>query len=66
MRTVKYSNLTEKNHGYPAAFALIDLRPKFNKQRFNVSPLNIGANGAGKNSLKGFLVPFFTLIWYHI
>jgi len=59
MRSVKYSNLAEKNHRNPTAFAFTDLGPKLYKQGFNVAPMNITAHGASEYSLKGFLVLSF-------
>lgn len=59
MRTVKHPDLVKKNHRNPASFALTDLCPQLDKQCLNVTPLDIGAYGTGKNSLKGFLVLSF-------
>lgn len=59
MRSVKYSDLAEKNHRNSTAFALTDLGPKLYKQGFNVAPMNITAQGAGEYDLKGFLVLSF-------
>ena len=66
MRSVKYSDLAEKNHRNPTAFALTDLGPKLYKQGFNVAPMNIAAHGASEYSLRVFLCFLFMAIWYQI
>lgn len=63
---MKHSNLSEKKDCYTTSLALSDLRSRFDKQRLNVTPLNIAAHRAGKDSLKGSLVPFFIAGWYRI
>ena len=46
MRTVKYSNLTKKKHRYPTTVSLAYLRPQFDEQCFNITPLDISAHRA--------------------
>ena len=56
MRTMEDPDLSEKHHGDPAALSLTDVRPKLNEKRLNITPLDIGPYGMGKDGLQGSLV----------
>ncbi len=40
----------KKHHSDPTALSLTDLRSKFDEQRLNITPLDIGAYWTGKDS----------------
>ena len=51
MRTMEDPDLSEKHHGDPASLSLTDVRPQLNKKRLNITPLDIGTYGTGKDGL---------------
>jgi hypothetical protein len=45
VRSMKYAELIKQHHRNAATFALADLCAQLYKERFNVAPLNVGAEG---------------------
>jgi len=66
MRSVEYSDLTEENHCNSTSFPFADLSTKFSKQGFNFAPVDVGADWAREDRLKGLLVPSLHGQWYQI
>jgi len=53
---VEHTHFAEEDHRHPTTFALTDLGTELNKQRLDVTPLNIGTHRASVNGFDGFLV----------
>jgi hypothetical protein len=49
-------DLSEKHHSDPAALSLTDVCPKLGEKRLNITPLDIGPYGMGKDGLQSSLV----------
>ena len=56
---MKHPHFIKQKHRYPTTLTFTDFRTKLDKQRFDITPLNIATDWAGKNSLEGLLVPSF-------
>jgi len=56
MRTMEDPDLSEEHHGDPASLSLTDVRPKLNEKCLNITPLDIGPYGMGKDGLQGSLM----------
>ena len=52
MRAVEHGANAIKGDPYPRTFAFADLAATSGKQRFNVAPVNIGADRIGEDSLQ--------------
>ncbi|WP_256582172.1 hypothetical protein [Pseudomonas sp. MYb185] len=55
---MEYSPFIEQTNTDSGALPLRYLSTQVQHQRLNIPPLNITADGAGKNLLKGLVVPF--------
>jgi hypothetical protein len=56
MRTVENAQLSKQKYRDPTSSSLLDFSTKFNKERLNITPLDIGARRPGKNQVNNSLV----------
>jgi hypothetical protein len=56
MRTMEDPDLPEQHYSDPAALAPTDFSPKLNKERLNITPLDIGTDWMRKDSFQGSAV----------
>jgi len=45
--SMKYSDFIKQHHRNAATFSFADVCPKFSKECFDVTPLNVGTDGSG-------------------
>ena len=48
---MKYADFIKQHHRNTATFSFADVCPKFSKECFDVTPLNVGADWASVNSV---------------
>jgi hypothetical protein len=53
---VKHSHFFKHDHGYATSFSLTDFGAQFDKQRFDVAPLDVSTRGAGEDQFKSALM----------
>ena len=53
MRAMEDPDLSEKYHSDPATLSLTDVRPKLNEKGLDITPLDIGTDGVGKDGFQG-------------
>ena len=56
MWSMENANFGEQDYCDAAAFSLTDLGSKFNKERLNITPLNVGARRSREDQFKNALV----------
>ena len=53
---MKHSDFSKQTHTNAGTFPLAHLRAEFDKQRFDVGPVDVGGSGSGKYPFECFLV----------
>ena len=53
---MEHSHLFEYDYSYTTTLSLADFSAQFDKQRFNIAPLDVSTRGAGEDQFESSLV----------